>query len=307
MPLDWDWGAMAAVWAADEDTAAAFEQGLVGSGLLEWDEYSRRYSLHATIHAFLERRAELAVYERHAAHYAALMLQHGHETLRRLKGDFDTALTTLDREIGQMERAQRRAVGSEPTSFWDARLLDYAFACDTYFRLRGRYPEHIIWSEAGRQAALRQGWERDAATLLRNIANVYRTMGRYDKAIAAHQAAITVYQALNLESDLAMALGNLGNVYADQRRYEEAIAQYQQSLEIKRRIGDTPGTAKALGNLGSVYADQGRYEEALAHHQQSLEISRRIGNIPDTAMTLGNLGIVYENQGRYDEAITHYQ
>ncbi|MFL5801042.1 MAG: NB-ARC domain-containing protein, partial [Roseiflexaceae bacterium] len=93
MPLDWDWDAMAAVWEADEETTTAFEQALVGSGLLEWDERSRRYSLHATVQAFLERRAEPAAYEQHATYYGALMLQHGVETLGRFKGDIDTALT----------------------------------------------------------------------------------------------------------------------------------------------------------------------------------------------------------------------
>jgi tetratricopeptide (TPR) repeat protein len=236
MPLDWDWDAMAAVWATDEGATTAFEQALVGSGLIEWDERSHRYSLHATIHAFLERRAELVVYERHAAYFARLMLQHGWETLGKFKGNAEVALATLDCEIGQMERAQRRAAGSEPTSFWDTHLVNYAFACTTYFDLRGLYEQAIVWSEAGRQSAQRQGRERDVATLLHNIANVYRTIGHYDAAIAAYQEAITVYQVLNLESDLAMALGNLGNVYTDQGLYDKAIIHHQKSLEIKRAL-----------------------------------------------------------------------
>ena len=61
-PLDWEWEAMAAVWATHEDTTAALEQALVASGLVDYDAESGRYSLHQTVRAFLARRADPAVY-----------------------------------------------------------------------------------------------------------------------------------------------------------------------------------------------------------------------------------------------------
>jgi tetratricopeptide (TPR) repeat protein len=296
-PLDFDWDAMAAVWATGEEETARLEQALVASGLLDYDDKTARYSLHQTVEAFLARRADPASYERHAAHYAALMKQHGEEILGRFKGDVEAALATLDREVRQCERGQRRAAEAEVSDFWDARLLDYAFACDTYFRLRGRYPEHIAWSETGRIAAQRQGRERDDATLLNNIALVYQATGRYDEAIRAYEQIIAVFRSLNKQVELAMALANLGVVYKNQGCYEEAIDHYQQSLEITRCIGNIAGTASNLGNLGIVYYTQGLYEEAIDHYQQSLAIKQRIGDIAGIARTRWNLGLVYEKQG----------
>ncbi len=113
MPLDWDWDAMAAVWATDENATVALEQALVGCGLIEWDEATRRYSLHATVHAFLEWRAVPLVYERHAAYYAELMRQCN----RAIKHESttDASLANLDREIGQMERGWKWTIDCEPT------------------------------------------------------------------------------------------------------------------------------------------------------------------------------------------------
>jgi tetratricopeptide (TPR) repeat protein len=274
-PLDWDWDALAAVWATDEETTATREQALVASGLLDYDVESERYSLHQTVEAFLALRAEPAAYERHAAYYAALMQRCNQEI--KQESTIDAALATLDREIGQMERGQQRAAEAEPTPFWDARLIDYAFACWTYFNLRGRYDQMIAWGEAGREAAQRQGREREAATLLNNIATAYYSTGRYDEAIAAYEEAIAVHRSLNQEADLALDLGNLGNVYNSQGRYDEAIAHYQQSLDIAHHIGAVAPTARQCWNLGLVYEEQGDLTAALPLIEEATQIAERIG------------------------------
>jgi hypothetical protein len=85
------------------------------------------------------------------------------------RGAEPLTLDVLDREIKQMEHGQQYATSAEPTPFWDARLINYAFACGTFFDLRGRYETQIAWSEAGRQAAQRQGsreMQRLSSTIL---------------------------------------------------------------------------------------------------------------------------------------------
>jgi tetratricopeptide (TPR) repeat protein len=305
-PLDWDWEAMAAVWERDEEATTTLEATLMSSGLLDYDETSRRYSLHQTVQAFLAHRCTDPAYaQRHAAYYAALMQrcnqEAGHEST------IDDALATLDREIGQIERGQAWVVNTPPASWRDALLIDYAFACGIYFGLRGRYGQMIEWLKAGRAAAQRHGRARDAAGLLGNIATVYQRTGRYDEAVAADEEIVTIFRKAGLDAETAMALNNLGTVYKQQGRYEDAITHYQQGLEIAQRLGDTATTAITLGNLGEVYRSQGRYEDAIAHYQQSLTITQRIGDTAGTAATLGNLGIVYHSQGRYEDAIAHYQ
>src|SRR5205085_9764296 len=133
----------------------------MSSGLLDYDDATRRYSLHQTVHAFLARHADPATYERHATYYAALMERCDREI--RHESTIDAALATLDREIGEMERGQERPASASPASFWDALLIRYAFACADYFDLRGRYEQKIVWSEAGRRAAQHQGRARDTA------------------------------------------------------------------------------------------------------------------------------------------------
>ncbi|HEX9440043.1 MAG TPA: tetratricopeptide repeat protein, partial [Roseiflexaceae bacterium] len=251
-------------------------------------------SLHQTVEAFLALRAEPAAYERHAAYYTALMQRCNREIEQ--ESTIDVALATLDRKIGQIERGQEYATRIDPTPFWDALLIGYAFRCWTYFNLRARYDQMIAWSEAGRQAAQRQGRERDSAALLNNIALIYKSTGRYDEAITAYTEIVTIFQKAGLEAETAITLGNLGIVYYHQGRYDEAIAYFQQSLEITRRIGDVATTARQCWNLGLVYEAQGDLTAALPLIEEAAQIAERIG-IPSATSDQAHLEALRARMG----------
>jgi hypothetical protein len=55
-PLDFDRAAIEVAWAVEPARAAAWISAFVASGLLERNPSTRRYSLHQTVHAFLEER-----------------------------------------------------------------------------------------------------------------------------------------------------------------------------------------------------------------------------------------------------------
>lgn len=55
-PFDFDRAAIEVAWAAASAQAAAWIESFVTSGLLERNPTTRRYSLHQTVHAFLEER-----------------------------------------------------------------------------------------------------------------------------------------------------------------------------------------------------------------------------------------------------------
>ena len=55
-PLDFDRAAMEVAWAAPAARATGWIDAFVASGLLERNPSTRRYSLHQTVHAFLEQR-----------------------------------------------------------------------------------------------------------------------------------------------------------------------------------------------------------------------------------------------------------
>lgn len=121
--------------------------------MLDYDPATRRYSLHQTVQAFFAARLTNPLpAEHHATYYVELMARCNLEAQH--ESTVDAALAMLDREIGQMERGQQWAVQSIPSS--DQLVVDYAFACGTFFDLRGHYDQEITWLEAGRAVTQRQ-------------------------------------------------------------------------------------------------------------------------------------------------------
>ena len=153
----------------------------------------------------------------------------------------------------------------------------------------------------------------DVATILNNLAALYKYQGRYMEAEPLYQQSLVIDKEKlgNNHPNVATSLNNLAALYSSQGRYTEAEPLYQESLVIiKEKLGDNhPDVAQSLNNLAALYKDQGRYKEAELLMQESLAIDKKKSgdNHPDVVATLNNLGLFYESQGRYKEAEAIYQ
>ncbi|MCL2924541.1 MAG: tetratricopeptide repeat protein [Trichodesmium sp. MAG_R04] len=153
----------------------------------------------------------------------------------------------------------------------------------------------------------------DVATILNNLAALYKYQGRYMEAEPLYQQSLVIDKEKlgNNHPNVATSLNNLAALYSSQGKYTKAEPLYQQSLVIiKEKLGDNhPDVAQSLNNLAALYKNQGRYKEAEVLMQESLAIDKKKSgdNHPDVVATLNNLGLFYESRGRYKEAEPLYQ
>jgi CHAT domain-containing protein/Flp pilus assembly protein TadD len=154
---------------------------------------------------------------------------------------------------------------------------------------------------------------RNTATVLNNLALLYRQQGRYAEAEPLYRRSLKIRETIlgKRHRDVAQSLNNLAALYDIQGRYAEAEPLYRRSLKIwEARLGQNhPDVALGLNNLAVLYQEQGKYDRAEPLYRRSLQIrENKLGERhPDVAMTLNNLAVLYQEQGRYAEAEPFYR
>jgi len=148
----------------------------------------------------------------------------------------------------------------------------------------------------------------ETATMLNNLAEVYRAAGRYADAEPAYKRSLGITEA-KLGKDhpyVANILNNLASTYEATGRYAEAEPLYKRSLEIREaRLGkDHLDVAQSLNNLAGLYYAAARYDQAEPLYKRSLEIREtKLGkDHPSVATALNNLATLYRDTARYDQA-----
>ena len=145
------------------------------------------------------------------------------------------------------------------------------------------------------------------ATVLNNLAAIYKDQGRIEEALAANERSLAIRKARKDQAGIATSLNNIGLILYDQGRIPEAMEHYADALRIYEQGDDAEGTATALHNIAGIYRDQGDLHEALAYFQRALLISTGAKDVYAMAGTKDNIGGVLESQGRNDEALEHFR
>ncbi|MEH2112969.1 tetratricopeptide repeat protein, partial [Nostoc sp.] len=107
--------------------------------------------------------------------------------------------------------------------------------------------------------------------ILGNIARAEVVLGFVQEAVTHYQQALDLCPEEELQ-EKATILNNMALVFRQQGDIPRAIALWEQSLEIKEQIGDVKGKATTLNNMAQVFADQGDIPRAIALWEQDLEI-----------------------------------
>lgn len=147
-----------------------------------------------------------------------------------------------------------------------------------------------------------------AATLVNNLANLYRTTGRYGEAETHFRRAITTMEKIHGRDHpkVATFINNLAVLYNALGRYAEAEQLIRRTITIgERQLGAShPDVATWVNNLGITLQHLGKLDEAAKAYERALAMrSSATGrNNQENALTIGNLGAVYKELGRYREA-----
>ncbi len=119
----------------------------------------------------------------------------------------------------------------------------------------------------------------DYATVLNNLAGLYRLEKRFDEAEALFAQAESVYRAdENTPKDLlASVSNNLALVYMDQGRWADALSRFEKAMEILREAPEKEyERATTDGNMAVALARLGRTAEAKAHIADALAVFERL-------------------------------
>nr|MDZ7998546.1 tetratricopeptide repeat protein [Aulosira sp. DedVER01a] len=152
------------------------------------------------------------------------------------------------------------------------------------------------------------GLDKDLATSLNNLAELYESQGKYSQAEPLYIQALDLRRRLlgKEHPDVASSLNNLAGLYRSQGKYSQAEPLYIQALDLRRRLlgEEHPDVASSLNNLATLYESQEKYSQAEPLYIQALDLRRRLlgDEHPNVATSLNNLAALYRSQGKYSQA-----
>ena len=147
----------------------------------------------------------------------------------------------------------------------------------------------------------------DIATVMNNLAGVYRMTERYGEAEQLYKSCLEIYKKElgNRHILFAAGLNNLGGLYSSMNRSEEALELFKRALDILRDYPDAlDELAASLCNLGNLYIQKKLYAEA----EKNLLEAKRIYETqvdyctPHYYITLNSLGLSKLGLGDQEEA-----
>ena len=135
--LDWDWGAMKAVWDKTLPTMKKWEKALVRSGLVDVIPLNR-YSVHPTIGAFLGQYTKPDDRQRHANYYLKFVEQEEPKLIGPEQGE---AADQLELEHANIRVALAWSIKSGTAEM----ALRFGGALWRFWELRGYFTEGRSW------------------------------------------------------------------------------------------------------------------------------------------------------------------
>lgn len=146
------------------------------------------------------------------------------------------------------------------------------------------------------------------ATVLTNLALLYKDQGDYQRAEPYFQEALSLRERIfgPEHPEVATAASNLAELYRVQGDYTAAEPLYRRAIAIcEARLGPAHSElAIGLNNAAAMYRDRGDYTTAEPLYRRALDIwEKALGpQHPLVANALNNLGELYRMQDRPDQA-----
>jgi class 3 adenylate cyclase len=145
------------------------------------------------------------------------------------------------------------------------------------------------------------------ATVLNNLAAIYKDQGRIGEALTAHERSLAIRRSRSDTVGIASSLNNIGLLLYDQGRITEAMEHYVKALRFFELGRDNDGIATALVNIAGIHKNEGNLDKALDYFRRALTIQEGEGDHYSMATSEDNIGDVLEAQGHLAEAVAHYR
>jgi two-component system, NarL family, sensor kinase len=143
---------------------------------------------------------------------------------------------------------------------------------------------------------------KEQATVLNDIAKIYRKTRDLERASATYDQALLVFTAIKDSSGIQMIYNESGVVYEYKGNYEEALKRYNTSLKIARLLKDEVGISWCYNFIAGVYLLQNKYELAEEYNLRALAIRQQQKDTFALSLSYSDLGNLYSSWGKYDRS-----
>jgi len=295
----------------DDEKQESLEKAL--AALTDWHLLKRQrkgiYRLHPLIRQFFRMKLEeLSEAEEMKITFVAKMVEIAKQIRPQPTKDLIKKVTPLISHV------------AEATNYLTNNITDESFiwiftGLGWFYQGQGSYQQAEPWYKqcVSKVESCLGKRNRNYATSLNNLANIYYFQECYEKAEPLYKEALAIRASVLGENDpdYVTSLNYLGNLYNSQKLYEKAKNYYLRAVELTREIQGEKhlDLATYLNNLAKFYYLQKRYEEAEPLYKNAVELTREIQGEehPNLAISLNNLADLYTAQKRYEEAELLYK
>jgi two-component system NarL family sensor kinase len=170
---------------------------------------------------------------------------------------------------------------------------DYEKAAAYYFTATGIYE--------------RRSMERQLATIINDIAKLYRKTRDLKRALSFYNSALELFTKLKDSSGIQMIMNESGVVYEYQGNYDEAIRHYNAALQIATKLNDEAGKGWCYNFLAGVYGLQSKFEQAEDHNLRALAIRQKLKDTFALAFSYADMGVMYGSWNKYERAVYYLE
>lgn len=171
-----------------------------------------------------------------------------------------------------------------------------------------RYEEAMECLFESKEIARRNSWEKELASILVSIGNLYEDRSKFAEAVECYQESISIFRRLetNLRS-LAAALVGMGGITKILGDYTQAIAFAKEAASLFAQGKIPIGQASSLELLSGIYFEQGNYEEAIGCCREIIHLLENTKHLRILAGAWNNLASVYASQNNFNQSVEHFR
>jgi tetratricopeptide (TPR) repeat protein len=151
--------------------------------------------------------------------------------------------------------------------------------------------------------------DKNIATLLNNIASIYRAMGELEKSLEFRLKDLTLKEEILGDKDpsLATSYNNIALIYKDMGELEKALEFQLKALTIREEVlGDKhPDLATSYNNIATIYNSMGELEKALEFQLKAITLMKEVlgDKHPFLATSYNNIALIYKDMGKLEKAL----
>ena len=173
------------------------------------------------------------------------------------------------------------------------------------YKRRGDYPLAMEYYLSSKQLFEKNQDASSVASLLHNIAMIYRDQREYKKAIKDFKKVIKIKQQLNERIGAGIAYNMLGVVYRKDKQLDSASINYKKAKGIFIEEKSKENLPRVNSNLAALLHYQKKYEEAIELHKKNIEYYTAHNKLTSLFNSHFNISKTYLVLNQFKKSLVH--